>query len=54
MNNIVLAVVLLGGCLLMHLFMMRKDGHGDSHGHDAADTDKEGKNDKTHSGHGCH
>ena len=46
MNNIVLAVVLLGGCLLMHLFMMRKGRHSGSHGSDAMDGNKEEKKGK--------
>ncbi|MFZ2150179.1 MAG: hypothetical protein WAV15_03395 [Minisyncoccia bacterium] len=46
MSNIILAVVLLGGCLLMHLLMMRKGGHFGSHGSDVEDGNKEEKKDK--------
>jgi len=52
MSITVLAVVLLGGCLLMHL-LMRKGGHAGDHGH-TEDKNKDGKSGKTHSGHGCH
>ncbi len=57
MNNIILAVVLLGGCFLMHFLMMRKGGHGGSHRHDAEDqnqNEENNKDGKTHSGHSCH
>lgn len=48
----ILLIVLLGGCLIMHLFMMRKGGHGEGHGHSENMDDKE-KGNKNHSGHGC-
>lgn len=52
MSTIVLAVVLLSGCLVVHL-LMRKGGHAGSHGNTEG-KDKDGKSGGTHSGHGCH
>jgi quinol-cytochrome oxidoreductase complex cytochrome b subunit len=49
MNTIIL-LILLGGCLVMHFFMMRRHGHDENHEHTGSN-DKE--NDKNHSGHGC-
>jgi hypothetical protein len=54
MNSTILAFVLLGGCLLMHLLMMRKGGHCGHHQDDTKDQNKEEKNEKTHSEHSCH
>ena len=31
MESILLAIVLVGGCLLMHFLMMRKSGHANGH-----------------------
>ena len=31
MESILLAIVLVGGCLLMHFLMMRKGGHANGH-----------------------
>lgn len=33
MSQTFFLIILLGGCLIMHLFMHRR-GHGTSHGHD--------------------
>ncbi len=51
----ILLIVLLAGCLVMHLFMMRKGGHAEGHG-DIESKDKNensNKANKNHSGHGC-
>lgn len=51
MDKIILAIVLLGGCFLMHFWMMRRSdhaGHGDSASGNSA------KNKDNHSGHSCH
>jgi len=47
MSTIIL-LVLLGGCLVMHFFMMRKHGHEGDH-----ENMKAKEKDGDHSGHGC-
>lgn len=46
MEKIILIIVLLGGCALVHFWMMRRGGHA-GHGNSA-------KNKDNHSGHSCH
>lgn len=51
METAILVIVLLGGCLAMHWFMMRGHKHSDE-SHKAVGTDKD-KDSHKHSGHGC-
>lgn len=53
MNTIVLAVVLLGGCFLIHFLMMRKGIHHKNHENTESKSKKEEESEKNHSGHGC-
>ena len=50
MENIILAVVLLGGCFLMHFLMMRGK-HGKHGENEPENKNKDGG--ANHSGHGC-
>ncbi len=54
MSNIVLAVIVLGGCLLMHLWMMKKGGHAGHGGHSNNGDEEKKKDGSDHSGHSCH
>lgn len=48
MNNIIVVIVLLGGCFLMHSLFMRKGSN-----HDNQDNTKDKKDDEGHGGHSC-
>jgi len=47
----IILVVLLGGCLLMHIFKMRRGGH--SGNHESNEGKEREKKEKNHSSHGC-
>jgi hypothetical protein len=49
MNNIILAIVLLGGCFAIHFFMMRKGHEHEEHSNDT----KNKVDDDNKPKHGC-